>query len=142
VTIGIRVERKKGPRNTVIYSPLPPPPSDPEIDEPSWQDLTFAWNKQPSHRYNRLASLLVAERFIHDDTYKHLIDHSDPGLLRGIAKQVRVNLRYLSSIWNSQQYERTLVTEQQQEEERLRLEIVRRARASDHRRRLVIVTSR
>ena len=131
-------ERSKGARNTVLYSAIPPPPSNPDVEEPSLQNLKFAWNQPVSHRYNKLASLLLAERFINDDAHQHLFSRQDAGLLRGIAKHIRAHVRYLSTVWQQQQFERTLVTAEDREYEQTRRTIVREAHAADHRRRLTL----
>lgn len=134
--------REKGPRNSVIYGALRAPPSDPENDEPLLLRLTFAWHKPPSHRFNRAASLLVADNLIQDERYSDLFDMDDPGLTLGVARQVRVHVRHLSAVWNAQQYENSLVTTEQQEEAELRRKIVQQANAANHRRRLVRLLSR
>lgn len=101
------------------------------------QSLTFAWHLRPTHRYNYQASLLLAEDIIGNATYANLFDHNDPGLLHGLANQIRIHLRHISKIWKQQQYERSLLSELARQEEEVNQIIFRRSNAANHRRRLV-----
>lgn len=129
--------REKSTGNRIQYSQLPMPPLNPETDQPSLASFTFAWSKPPSHQYNRTASFLLAERIVNDEENSQLLDPDQPGVLQMVAQQIRVHLRYLSTVWNKQQYDKTLRSEDDRETEAARCSIIKQAHAADHRRRLV-----
>jgi len=129
--------REKSAGNRIQYSQFPMPPLNPETDQPSLTNFTFAWSKPPTHKYNRMASFLLAERMLNDEDNSELLDPDEPGVLQMVAQQIRVHLRYLSTVWNKQQYDQTLRNEDDRETEAIRCSIISQAHAADHRRRLV-----